>query len=179
MWQMIHQNCQEWTTNSKNPLWDGNPPCREDLIGEFHGDGERSLNLKKQEDDEGVKIRIFLAHAEYSERISFIVIILNREVQLTCREFYLHYRTILFGEGIYDAEGGLDKSQNIWGKKKFNYVDIAGKDGFLFSSTTSRKNSFRWQDLKKALNLISLKVEAGACCLVSRHSVSVREKFFK
>ena len=43
----------------------------------------------------------------------------------------LHYRTKLLRE-IYGAEGGMEKSQNIWGKNKFNFVDIAGKDGFLF-----------------------------------------------
>ena len=26
LWQMVQQNYQEETTNSKNPLWDGNPP---------------------------------------------------------------------------------------------------------------------------------------------------------
>ena len=29
LWQMVQQNYQEETTNSKNPLWDGNPSKRE------------------------------------------------------------------------------------------------------------------------------------------------------
>ena len=34
-------------------------------------------------------------------------------------------------------------------------------------------NSFRWKDLMKALHLIFFKVKTSACCLVSRHGVSV------
>ena len=66
----------------------------------------------------------------------------------------LHYWTKLLREEIYDAGGGLEKSQNIWGKNKFNCILIAGKDGILYFITTLRKNSFRWKDLKKALHLI-------------------------
>ena len=40
---------------------------------------------------------------------------------------------------MYDAGGGLEKSQNIW----------AGKDGILHLITTLRKNSFRWKDPKE------------------------------
>ena len=49
------------------------------------------------------------------------------------------------------------------------------KNEILYFITTLRKNSFRWKDLKKALHLIYLKVKASIRCLVSRHSVSVRQ----
>ena len=45
---MVQQNDSEETTNSKNPLWDENPPWREGTSsGESHGD-RKSFNLKKQ-----------------------------------------------------------------------------------------------------------------------------------
>ena len=57
------------------------------------------------------------------------------------------------------------RNQNIWGKNKFNCIDIAGKDWILFFITTLRTNSFQWKDLKKALHLISVECE-------SKHTLS-------
>ena len=63
---------------------------------------------------------------------SFIVIMLNREFNLRAQRRIipcfqdLYYWTKLLREEIYDAGGGLEKSQNIW-DNKFNYIDIAGK----------------------------------------------------
>ena len=73
---------------------------------------------------------------------------------------YLHYWKKLSREEIYDARGGQEKSQNIWGKNKFNCLDIAGKDGILYIITTLRKNSFRWKDPEEALHLIPFEGES-------------------
>ena len=72
--------------------------------------------------------RIFGLTQKLGNNLSFIVIILIREVQLTCSEknHFLFTRFILVNETssekFYDAGGGLDKSQNIWGKIKFNFL---------------------------------------------------------
>ena len=91
----------------------------------------------------------------------------------------LYYWTKLLWEEIYDAVGGLVKNQNIWGKHKFNCIDIAGKDGILYCIITLRKNSFRWKDPEEALHLIPFECE-------SKHTLSrlaaqrtCETKFFK
>ena len=51
------------------------------------------------------------------------------------------------------------KSQSIWGKDKFSWIDIAGKgrNSVLYCNfATLRTNSVRWKDLKKALHPIFL-----------------------
>ena len=99
------------------------------------------------------------------------VIILNRGFNLRAKKriiLYfqdLYYWTKLLWEEIYDAVGGLEKSQHIWGKHKFNCIDIAGKDGILYSIITLRKNSFRWKDPEEALHLIPFECE-------SKHTLS-------
>ena len=57
---------------------------RENLSGESHGD-RKEFQPEETKDDGGIN-KEFLGSRRSSERISFIVIILNREVQLTCRE---------------------------------------------------------------------------------------------
>ena len=85
----------------------------------------------------------------------------------------LRYWTKLLREEIFDAGGGLEKSQNIWGKNKFNCFDIAG----------SGRSSVLYYDF--AHEFVPMErsqessVKASTCCLVSRHGVSVRQKFFE
>ena len=58
LWQMVQQNCQAETTNSKNPLLRREYTPRErisaenriDLSGESHGDREE-FRLEESEDD--------------------------------------------------------------------------------------------------------------------------------
>ena len=125
--QMIQQNYQEETTNSKNPLWDGKSTVRrENLSGESHGDREEFRPEEKEDDAED---------REYCWSVQGYFIYCHHiepRVQLACREknhslFHEIYWTKLLREEIYDAAGGSEKSQNIWGKNKFNYMDIAGK----------------------------------------------------
>ena len=61
-WQMVHQTHHEETTNSKNTIWDGNPPWGERTSAENLMATGKSFNLKKQ-NDEGIK-KNFWAHAE-------------------------------------------------------------------------------------------------------------------
>ena len=132
LWQMVQQNYQEETTNSKNPLWDGNPPQGERISAENLTVIGKSFDLKNTKDDEGIN-EDFRGSRRSSEIISFIVIILNREVQLACWEKNYPLFQILFPrtkhtrEELHDLGGGW-RSPNIWGKKTNSIVfDIAGK----------------------------------------------------
>ena len=179
---MVQQTYQEQTTNSKNPLWDGNPPWGERISAENLMAIGKSFNLKKQNMTKE-SLSIF-GLTQKLGRISFIVIILNQEVQLACREIIpyfqdKYYWTKLFREEIYDAGGGLEKSQNIWGKNKFNYIDIAGKDGILYLSTTLRTHSSRWKDLKKALHLIPFRGWKQAHVVSSRGTAYLWDKILQ
>ena len=143
------------TMNSKYPLWDENPPQGEWISAENLTATGKSFDLKNQKMAQKIGKTFGLLRDT-----SFIVIMLNREFNLRVGRRIipyltrLHYWAKLFRGEICDAEGRLEKSQNIWGKNKFNCIDIAGKDGFLYSITTLRANSFQWKDLKKALHLI-------------------------
>ena len=77
----------------------------------------------------------------------------------------LHHWTKLFREEVHDAWGGLEKSQNIWGKTNLITVILQGKDWILYFITIFRKNSFRWKDLKKAHHIIFFEGE-------SKHTLS-------
>ena len=123
---------------------------RENLSGESHGDREE-FELEESEDDAEARKTFGLF-----KDTSFIVIILSREFNLRAERRIIPYftRFTLLNES----------------------VDIAGKYEILYPITTLRKNSFRWKDLKKAFHLISLlKVKASTLCLVSQHSVIVRQ----
>ena len=68
---------------------------------------------------------------------SFIVIILNREFNLRAgRRIILYFTffcwTKLLREEIYDAVRGLEKSQNIWGKNKFNCIAGKGRNSVFY-----------------------------------------------
>ena len=70
---------REKTTNSKNPLWDGNPPWGERTSAENLMAIGKSFNLKKQKMTKE-SIRIFGLTQKLGE--TFEVIMLNQEVQL-------------------------------------------------------------------------------------------------
>ena len=84
---MVQQNYQGETTNSKNPLWDGNPPWGQRISAENLMAIGKSFNLKKRKMTKESNTD-FWAHTEArkdfqaTSEISFIVIILNRDVQL-------------------------------------------------------------------------------------------------
>ena len=92
-------------------------------------------------------LMVFLGSRRSSERISFIVIILNREVQQMCRE----KNQSLFTRFVYIIERNSSekkftmrvekwRSQNIWGKKQIQFfLVLQGKDGILYSITTLRE----------------------------------------
>ena len=48
LWQMVQQNYQDETTNSKNPLWDGNPPWGERISTENLTATGKSFDLKNK-----------------------------------------------------------------------------------------------------------------------------------
>ena len=86
-------SCGRWfskiireSTNSKNPLWDGNPPWGQRISAENLMAIGKSCNLKKRKMTKESNTD-FWAHTEArkdfqaTSEISFIVIILNREVQ--------------------------------------------------------------------------------------------------
>ena len=137
---------------------------REDLNGESHGDREefRPEEIKRWRRNQWG----FLGSHRSSERISLIVIILNREVQLAERRIISDFTRFIYWaklhrEEIHDAGGGLEKSQNIWGKNQIQFfLILQGKERILHFITTLRKNSFRWKDLKKALHLIFFEGES-------------------
>ena len=81
LWQMVQQNYQEGTTNSKNPLWDGNPPKGERISAEYLTAIGKSFDLQKQKMTQELT-RTFGP----LKVISFIVIILNREFNYMCRK---------------------------------------------------------------------------------------------
>ena len=131
---------------------------RENLSGECHGDGEefRPEEAKRwRRNREG-----FWGQRRSSERISFIVITLNLEVQLSCREknhplfprFILlnetpPRRNIRCGRRIGEAKTSEAKQIQL-------YLVLQGKDGILYLISTLRKNSFRWKDPEEALHVI-------------------------
>ena len=84
---MVQQNYQGETTNSKNPLWDGNPPWGQRISAENLMAIGKSCNLKKRKMTKESNTD-FWAHTEArkdfqaTSEISFIVVILNWDVQL-------------------------------------------------------------------------------------------------
>ena len=93
LWQMVQQNYQEETTNSKNPLWDGNPPSGERISAENLVAIEKSFNLKNQK----MTQKLGKTSGLFKE-IAFIVNILNREFNYTCREknhSLFHWSTLM------------------------------------------------------------------------------------
>ena len=141
----------------------------------------KSFNLKKQKmPKESIRI-IFLGSRRSSERISLIVLILNREVKLTCREknHSLLSRFISLNETPPRRSirygGELETPKHLRQKKNSIVCDIAGKgrNSVLHYNFTQEFVPMRRSQESSSLN--SLKVKANTCCLVSRHSVSVRQ----
>ena len=140
----------------------------------------KSFNLKKQKmTKESIRILVFTQKLGKNFIFRHHIELRSSTYVPTEESFLilqdLHYRTKLLREEIYEAERGLEKSQNIWGETNSIVLILQGNDGLPYSITTLRTNSFLWKDLKKSLHLICLKVKASTCCLVSRHSVSVRQ----
>ena len=79
--QMVHQKYQEETTKFQEPLWDAESVVRrENISGESQGDREEfqpEESKRWRKNQQG-----FLGSRRSSERISLVVNILNREVQL-------------------------------------------------------------------------------------------------
>ena len=157
---MVQQNCQREPTNSKNPLRDGNTARGENLSGESQGDREE-FRSEATKDDEGIH-KDFWTHAEARKESDLSSsywtekFILRAERRKNHSLFFqgLYYWTKLLREEIFDAERGMERSQNVWGKNKNNCTLILqGKDWILYAITTLRTNSFLWKDLKKALHL--------------------------
>ena len=99
---------------------------RENLSGESHGDWEE-FQPEETEDDEGIN-KDFWAHAEAREEFdllsSYWTVKFNyvprEESFLISRD--LNYWTKLLREEIYDAGRRMERSQNIWGRNKFNCI---------------------------------------------------------
>ena len=105
------------TTNSKNPLWDGNPPLGERSSAENLTSIGKSFDLKNRKMTQKIGNNFGLF-----KDTSFIVIILNREFNLRAQRRIIpyfqdvYYWTKLLREEIYDAGGELEKSQNFSGQ---------------------------------------------------------------
>ena len=128
LWQMVQHNYQGETTNSKNPLWDGNPPRGERISAEILRAIGKSFDLKnwKMTQKLGKTLGLF-------KDTSFAVIILNREFNLCAESRIIPYftRFTLLNETLprrnIRSGGKIGKSQNIRRKHKFNCIDLAGK----------------------------------------------------
>ena len=130
LWQMVQQNYQEETSNSKNQLWDGNPPWGERISAENLMAIGKSFNLKKQKMSKESMRNFGLTQKlgkTYRHHIELRNSIARTEKRIIPYFQDLHYWRKLLREERYDAGGGLEKSQNIWGKNKSNCIDITGK----------------------------------------------------
>ena len=167
LWQMVQQNYQEETTNSKNPLWDGNPPLGERISAENLTAIGKSFDLKNKKTTQKIGNNFGLF-----KDTSFIVIILNREFNLRAERRIipyfqdLYYWTKLLREEIWRC-GRMDwrKAKTSEAKTNSIILILQGKDGILYLIATLRTNSFRRKDLKKALHLIAFEGE-------SKHTLS-------
>ena len=178
---MVQQNYEEETTNSKKPtLRRESTIKKENLNGESHGDREEfqpEENKRWRRNQQG-----FLCSRRSPERISFVVIMQNREVQLTCREknHFLFTRFILLNETHpkrkYTMRSGNWRSQNIWGNNKLNcFWSCRERTEFCtLLQLCARIRSYE-KISRKLFTWLSSKVKASTCCLVSRHSVSVTQ----
>ena len=73
-----------------------------------------------------------------------------------------------------------NKSQSVWSKEEIQlYWFCRRRTEFWYCIRTLCTNSFRWKDLMKAHHLIfpQKKGKACACCVVSRHGVSVGQNY--
>ena len=139
---------------------------RENLNGESHGDREE-FQPEETKDDEGIN-EDFLGLRRSSEKFIYRHHIEPRSSTYVPREESLCISKIYIIEwnssekkfSMREGVRGLEKSQNICGKNKLNYIDIARKDGILYLTTTLRKKLFRWEDLKKAPHLIFFEGES-------------------
>ena len=81
---MVQQNCQEATTNSKNPLWDGKPPWGERISA------ENLMAIRKSFDLENKKMTQKIGNiCGLFKESSFIVLMLNREYNLRVKRWIM------------------------------------------------------------------------------------------
>ena len=112
---------------------------------------------------------------------SFTVIILNREFNVRAERRIIPYFQDLYcwtkvlREEMFDAERGLEKSQNIWGKNKFIFWYCRERtESCTLLQLCARIRSDE-KISRKLFTSFPLKVKASTRCLVSRHIVSVRQ----
>ena len=154
---MGQQNHQEETTNSKNPLWDGDPPWGEWISAENLTAIGKSFDLKNQ------KMTQKLGKIFWSiQRTSFIVIILNREFNLRAetRNHPLFHKIYIIernSEKKYTIQGSdWRKAKTSEAKSNSIVLTLQGKDGILYAITTSSANFVPMKRSQESSSLNSL-----------------------
>ena len=115
-----------------------------------------------------------------TERISFIVIILNREVQLTCREknHSLYHNIYIIEQNSSEKKYTMPRRirEKPKHQRKINSIVLILQERTEFCTLLQLCVRIRSDEkISRKLFTQSLKVQASTCCLVSRHSVSVRQ----
>ena len=167
LWQMVQQSYQEETTNSKNPLWDWNPPWGERISAENLMAIGKSFNLQKQKMTKE-SMRFFLAHAEARKEFHLSSSYWTEKFKLRAEwRIIIPYLTRFYIIERNSSERKFSMRWEDWRKAKTSEAEtnsiiltLQGKDGMLYIITTLRENSFRWKDLKKALHLIFFEGES-------------------
>ena len=118
---------------------------RENHGGESHGEREE-LRPEETKDDEGIN-KVFLGTRRRSDRISFILIILNQEVQLVCREKN-HSKIYIIDRNSsrekYTIRGDWRKAKTSEAKQIRLYMNCR-KDGILYSICEIHKPNYHNQ----------------------------------
>ena len=127
LWQMVQQNYQEDTANSKNPLWDGNPPLGERISAKNLTAIGKSFDLKNKKTTQkiGNNFGLFKDTSLLSPYWTESSTCVPREESFLMSKIYILERNS--SRRNMRCGWWIGESQHIWGKNKFNYIDIAGK----------------------------------------------------
>ena len=175
-------NYQEETTNSKNPLWDGNPPSGERISAENLTAMEKSFDLKNQKMTQklGKTFWSFQGYFIYRHHI-------EPRVQLKCQEknHSLFHKIYIIEQNSSEKKYTIQrrdwrKAKTSEAKKKQIQLYWYCRERTEFCTLlTLRTNSFRWKDPKEALHLIAFASESEHMLsrLAAQHICET--KFFK
>ena len=178
---MVQQNYQEENTNSKNPLWDGNPPWGERISAENLTAREKSVDLKNKKMTEkiGNNLGLFretsLMSSYWTESSTYV----PREEPFVISKIYIiEWNT---------SEKNYTMWEEDWRKAK---TSEAKTNSIVFDIARKGRNSVLYYNFQhefvpmkrsqeSSSPFFSLKMKASTCCLVSAAQRICETKFFK
>ena len=143
--QKRQQNYQEETTNSKNPLRDGNPPQRERISADNLTAIGKSFDLKNKQMTQKIRKTFGL----FKDTAFLSLYWTDSSTYVREKNHSLFHKIYIVERNSFEKKSSMrrDNRKKTSGAKRNSFcIYVAGENGILCSITIWFTNSFRWKD---------------------------------